>query len=278
VAVIDAPVIARRTVQGRLDTTALPSNQPATGPLYPKLPWKAFNSKAIVITYETDLDPVLDVLPPELSPLTERPEVRCVLIGGSELAIGGGVCAEMSVLIPVLYDDEPHLYQWMGYLGEGTEEAFAASREMLGEQRKLARIELRQEVGRGLMLGTVERPSSHRLVTQIVGPLERQCDAGELAFPPIIGIRILPDSSGRGIEMAELYRRQVDTTIRRASDGSPMLFSGPGTIVLGASTQDPIAKLPARDVLGAHYVEFGTIAKHAGEVLKRYATEDRTRV
>ncbi len=255
---------------GRLDTSALPSNQPATNPLYPGFPWKVFNSKSIVCIYETDLDPVLDLLPPELSPLTDPPQVVCFLNGGYEFGTGGGAYAEMAPLIPVLYEGEPHIYPWVVYLGEGTEEWFAAGREVLADSKKLARIELKQELGRGLILGTVERPAGHRIVTQIVGPLERQGTEDEFGFYPIIGLRILPSGEADRPQVAELYRKEVETTIRKASDGTPMLFSGPATVVLGRSEQDPVYKLPVRKIVGGYYVEFGTINQFTGEVVKRY--------
>ena len=49
-----------------------------------------------------------------------------------------------------------------------------------------------------------------------------------------------------------------------------MIFHGPGSIEIGRSEQDPLYKLPVRKVLGAMYLEFGTIEQPAGEVLKRF--------
>jgi acetoacetate decarboxylase len=238
--------------------------------LYPGFPWKTFNSKALVVVYETDLEPVLDLLPPELSPLTDPPQVVCFLNGGYEFGTGGGPYQEMAPLLPVLYEDEPHIYPWVVYLGEGTEEWFAAGREVLADSKKLAKIEVKQELGRGLIMGTVERPAGHRLVTQIVGPLERQCDESEFSFYPIIGIRLLPNGEGDGPQVAELYRKEVETTVRKASDGTAMMFAGPATIVLGQSEQDPLYKLPVRKVVAGYYVEFGTINQKSGHAVKRY--------
>ncbi len=52
---------------GRFDVSALPNKQPALAPLYPAFPWKMFGVKAIVINDETDLDAVLDFLPPKMT-------------------------------------------------------------------------------------------------------------------------------------------------------------------------------------------------------------------
>jgi len=238
------------------------------------LPWKAFNSKCVVVEYETDLDPVLDLLPPELTPLTYPPHVVCLLNGGCEWAMGGGPYAEMFPLIPVLYEGEPHMYRWTGYVSEGSEEWFAAGRELLGNQVKLATIELRQQLGRGVMMATVERPAGYRIMTQIVGPFDRQGDEADFNLYPMIGLRTLPGSSGHTAEIAELYRADVDTTIRVASDGSPMVFSGPGTVVIEESIQDPLYLLPVRKVVSAHYIELGTITYNAIDVIKSYTREE----
>jgi acetoacetate decarboxylase len=258
-----------RSVAGRLDVEDLPACQPAVSPLYPSFPWKSFNSRLIAGIYETDLDPVLDVLPPDLTPLTDPPQVMTLLTGSSELAIGGA-CPEATSYIPVLYRGEPHLYQWVTYLGSGSEERFAAGREVLGEPSKQAHVELRQEQGRGLVLGVVERPAGHRLMTIILGPLARQADESELRLFPVLTLRVVPSADGRSAASAQLCRRRIDTTIRRASDGSPMIFSGPATIALGHSVQDPVDRLPVRRVVGGYWLELGTLTQNAGTVVRSY--------
>lgn len=227
----------------------------------------------MVCVYETDLDPVLDLLPPELTPLNDPPQIICVLNAGYEFGTGGGGYSEMAPLIPVLYNGEPHIYPWVVYLGEGTEEWFAAGREVLADGKKLGRISINRELGKGLIMGTLERPRGHRLVTQIIGPLDRQCDASEFDFYPVIGLRVIPSGEHEGgkPQIVELYRKEVVTTLKQASDGSPMIFSGPATIDLGRSEQDPLYKLPVNKVVAGYYVEFGTIDQFAGEVVKRYA-------
>jgi acetoacetate decarboxylase len=262
--------------KGRLDISALPNNQPASAPLYPPFPWKMFGGKAIVVNYETDMDAVLDLLPPELTPMTDPPIVSCFLNGGYEFAIGGGAYCEMAPLLGVMYEGEPHIFPWVVYLGSGTEEWFAAGREVLGDSKKLAKIELKQELGQAMMLGTVERPAGHRLVTMVAGPFDRQGDENDFVLYPNIVLRLLPsgEAGNNRPQVAELVRKRVKATIRTAEDGSPMIFHGPGTIELGRSEQDPLYKLPVRNVLGSLFIEFGTIEQPAGEVLKRYGFDE----
>lgn len=100
----------KKLPNGRLKISELPSNQPAWAPLYPPMPFKMFGGKAIVVNYETDLDAVLEILPPELTPLTDPPIVSCYLNGGYEFATGGGAYSEMSPLLTVSYQGEPHIY------------------------------------------------------------------------------------------------------------------------------------------------------------------------
>ena len=258
--------------QGRLDMSALPNNQPAFAPLYPPMPYKMFGGKSIIVNYETDLDAVLDLLPPELSPLTDPPVVSCYLNGGYEFATGGGAYAEMAPLLYVSYKGEPHIHPFVVYLGEGTEEWFAAGREVMSDNKKIARVSMVQHLGHGIMLGTVERPAGHRLVTMTAGPFRRQGDESDFMLYPNIVVRLLPsgEAGNNRPQIAELLRKRVKATVRKAADGTPMIFHGPGSIEIGRSEQDPLYKLPVRKVLGAIYLEFGTIEQPAGEVLKRY--------
>jgi len=257
---------------GRLNVTALPSNQPAWSPLYPPMPYKMFGGKAIVVTYETDLDPVLDILPPEVTPLTDPPTVSCFIHGGYDFATGGGAYAEMCPMLLVSYEGEPHIFPFVVYLGEGTEEWFAAGREVMGDSKKMAQLTFETRLGHGIMRATVERPAGHRLITMLAGPFERQGTEDDFILYPNIVVRTLPSSEigKNGPQVAELLRKRVKATIRKAADGTPMIFHGKGTVEIGRSEQDPLYKLPVRKVLGAIYLELGTIEQPAGEVLKRY--------
>lgn len=256
--------------RGRLALDRMGYNQPASMQLYPKFPWKVFNAKFLAVVYETDLDPVLDVLPPELEPASDPPQVVFMFNPGYEFGTGGGPYCECAPLIPVLYEGEPHLFPLVVYLGEGTEEWFAAGREVLADGKKIGHIEFRQELGRGQMLGILERPRGHRLATVVMGPMEEQGEESEFDLLPVISLRIHPGASGERPQIAELLRKEVETTFRRASDGSPWIFKGPATLVLGESEQDPLYKLPVRRIVQGYYVHFGTILEHAGVVVKDY--------
>ncbi len=261
---------------GRLNVLALPNNQPALSPLYPPFPWKMFGGKAIVVNYETDMEALLEFLPPEMTPMSDPPVISCFLNSGYDFAVGGGTYCEMAPLISVLYEGEPHLFPWVVYLGEGTEEWFAAGREVLGDSKKLAQIKLHKELGRGLMLGTVERPAGYRLVNMIAGPFDRQGEETDFQFLPLLVLRLIPsgEEGNNRPQIAELLRKRVTATIKKAEDGSPMIFHGQGSVEFGRSEQDPLYKLPVRKVLGSMYIEFGTIEQPAGEVLKNYNDQE----
>ncbi len=270
-----AKIKAPKLPHGRMNISKLPNNQPAWAPLYPPFPYKMFGGKAIIVNYETDMDAVLDVLPPELTPMSDPPIVSCYLNGGYEFATGGGGYSEMSPLLTVLYEGEPHIYPFVVYLGEGTEEWLAAGREVLGDSKKIGQVNLIQRQGHGIILGTVERPAGYRLVTMTAGPFERQGDENDFMLYPNIVVRLLPsgEAGNNRPQVAELLRKRVKATIRRAQDGSPMIFHGPGSVEIARSEQDPLYKLPVRKILGAMFLEFGTIEQPAGEVLKRYVVD-----
>jgi acetoacetate decarboxylase len=259
---------------GTLNVAALPNNQPATMPLYPPFPWKMFGGKSIVVNFETTMEALLPLLPPEVTPASDPPVVSCYLNGGYEFATGGGSYAEMAPLIPVLYEGKPHIFPLVVYLHEGTEEWFAAGRELLGDSKKIGVIKLDTRLGHGMMHGTVERPAGHRLVNMIAGPFTHQGTENDFQLFPVLVIRLLPS----GVEgenrpaVAELFRKTVVACVKKAADGTPMLFHGPGTIEFGKSEQDPLYKLPVVKTLGAIFLEWGTIEQPAGEILKRYPT------
>jgi acetoacetate decarboxylase len=255
--------------QGRLRMDRLPSNQPAFSPLYSGFPRTVYDSRSVVVVYETDLDPVLELLPPELSPAADPPQVVCVS-NVFRLGLAGGGYTEMNSLIPVLYDGVPHIYPWVVYLGEGTEEWFAAGRELLGDNKKLAHITFEQELGRGLIRARAQRPNGHDIQTITVGPLERQCDPEDFAYAPVLSIRLLPGPSGDRPQIADLTRKIAPITMRMASDGSAMIFSGPASITHGTSEQDPLYKLPPRKVINGYYLECGTVDELDAEVLRSY--------
>ncbi len=260
---------ASATPRGRLDLQSLPSNQPGASPLYPGFPRTVYDSKSVVVVYETDLEPVLDLLPPELTPLTDPAQVVCVS-NVFPFGMAGGGYSEMNSLIPVLYDGKPHIYPWVVYLGEGTEEWFAAGRELLGDNKKLAHITFEQQSGRGIVSAVAERPRGQPIQTITVGPLERQCDPSEFAYAPVLSIRLLPGATGDAPQIADLTRKTAPITLRPASDGSAMIFADPATVTHGRSEQDPLYTLPARKVLIGYYLECGTVDELDAEVIRRY--------
>jgi acetoacetate decarboxylase len=257
------------TPRGRLDVKNLPSNQPVAAPLYPGFPRTVYDSKSVVVVYETDLEPVLDLLPPDLTPLTDPPQVVCVS-NVFPFGMAGGGYSEMNSLIPVLYEGKPHIYPWVVYLGEGTEEWFAAGRELLGDNKKLAHITFEQQMGRGIISAVAERPKGQVIQRLTIGPLDRQCDPSEFAYAPVLSVRLLPSAAGDAPQIAELTRKTAPITLRPASDGTAMIFSGPATITHGRSEQDPLYKLPPRRVLTGYYLECGTVDELDAEVIQSY--------
>jgi acetoacetate decarboxylase len=254
---------------GRLDVSAMASVQPAASPLYTGFPRTVYASQSVVAVYETDLNPVLDLLPPEMTPATDPPQI-VVVSNVFHLGMAGGGYTEMNSLIPTSFRGEPHIYPWVVYLGEGTEEWFAAGRELLGDNKKLARITFEQQLGRGLIHARAERPAGHPIQTITVGPLEKQLAEDDFAYAPVVSIRLLPDGTGRRPGIAELTRKKAPITFERASDGTPMIFSGRASVTHGVSERDPLHRLPVRRVIGGYYMACGTVDELDAEVLHSY--------
>ena len=221
------------------------------------------------MTYETDLDAVLDLLPEDVSPSMDPPRVTAYF-GTYEFTMGGGPYEDMAPLLHVQYDGDEYLWSPVVFQGEGTEEWFAAGREVLGAPKKLARLQFHERFGTGLVMATVERPFGHRLVTMILGPFGVQGDAADFEFRPVLAMRVFPHAEESRPGTAELISKEVTATIRKAEDGSAMIFEGPATVEYARSEQDPIYKLAPNRIISGHYVQFGTIGQFQGKVLKRY--------
>ncbi len=253
---------------GKLDVTQ-DWNQPVAQPLFPPLPWHSRNGEHIVAVYETDLDPVLDLLPPDLEPAHEVPRVIAWL-GGFGMCSGGGPYTECMPLLPVLFEGEVYNYVPWGYVGnDGCEEWFAAGREVWGHASKQANIHVQTTEGTGLLRAWCERPRGRSVVDVTVGPPEGLADEADLGLAPLLGLRVIPHPERDAPEKLQLVATEREVSIRRDPDGLPNLWRGQASVDIGRSEQDPWYRLPVRDVLGGFYASMNVVVGH-GRILKSY--------
>ena len=175
-------------------------------------------------TMKRIMDAVLDLLPPELTPMTDPPVV--IVLSERWLRLRRRrrcLYARWRHLLNVMYQGEPHIFPWVVYLGRRHRGmVLPHGREVLGDSKKTRADQARAAIwGRGMMLGTVERPVgtspcdndcrtiSTVRVTRTISDLIllSYCDYFPAARPVTIAHKI-----------AELSRKRVKATIRKAAE------------------------------------------------------------
>jgi acetoacetate decarboxylase len=236
---------------GRLDPLDRDRAVPIDAPLYERLPsgWCYRDVAFTSMTFETDEDPVLDLLPPLLTPLHDPPRVTIVILECRESAFG--TYDEIKVEIAVEFDGEP--YRYCPYImvsaaagALAPDAALAMGREVMGVPKKVGHISINRDAGQ--VVGTLERPRGVPIVTLSVatGEAVDPDDIGLNASTPVAHLRMIPSVDGGPPSVSELVRWD---TVKRIDERK--VWRGPATVDYGArSNDDPWHRLVVRKVIG----------------------------
>lgn len=215
---------------------------PLCSPSYPRGPYRFINREYLVITYETDLDILREVVPEPLE-VTE-PIVKFEVIRMPD-STGFGDYTESGQVIPVRYQGKEGGYSHAMYLDD--QPPIAGGREIWGFPKKLASPTL--SVEKETLLGTLDYGRS-RIATATMGYKYQTLDikkvAASLAAPNYL-LKIIPhvDGSIRICELVEYFIE--DITIKGA-------WTGPAQLELFHHALAPVAKLPVKKVIsGIHF-------------------------
>lgn len=234
-------------------------------PLYPEPPMHYRHSEGFSVVYETDEEPVLDLLPPEVEPADSPP---VVLLRISRHAFSTfGPHHGLSTFVRVRLDGQ--IYNYVTYIWVDSEAAFAAGREVWGDAKKLANIDLRWD--REEVIGTVERPVGKRLLTMTMA-IQRRMRPEELpAGVPGATLKVIPSPrQGAPPAIAELNQIEFAITPEAGSDGQLEVYTGPASLSFDSPSQTtPIHRLAPRRILGGFYGSFLIDLGH-GETLRRH--------
>jgi acetoacetate decarboxylase len=260
---------------GRLDPLDRDRAVPLEAPLYQRLEsgWCYRDVTFTSVTFETDEDPVLDLLPPLLTPLHSPPRVTIVILECRESAFGA--YDEIKVEIAVEFGGEP--YRYCPYImvsavegGLAPDAALAMGREVMGVPKKVGHISMRRDAGQ--IVGTLERPIGVPIVTlavatrEAVGPDE----IGLNASTPVAHLRLIPSVDGGPPSVSELIRWD---TVKRIDERR--VWRGPATVDYGArSTEDPWHRLVVREVIGGCVFAGELDIPPTASVLHDYRTQD----
>lgn len=230
---------------------------PADAPLYASPPIYYRNVEALGITYETDRDAALDLLPEGL--VVNTPAVATLLFVRYPFSTLGPY-EEAMLGIPCTWQGEARFY--IPHIVLNSTIPHAAGREIWGFPKKIAYVSLDKEMD--LVSGIMERPKGHRICSAGIR-LERPAEVLEPSTVSYsVGLKIIPNpEKDAEPSLAELIEVHTETTVLEAYQGTSWISFDSQSMV------DPWHKLEVKNILDATYRVYDQILGH-GRVIKRY--------
>ncbi|QMT59351.1 acetoacetate decarboxylase [Legionella sp. PC997] len=214
---------------------------PLISPCYPRGPYRFINREFLIITYETDIELLREVVPEPLEVV--EPLVKFEFIRMPD-STGFGDYTESGQVIPVSYKGKKGNYTHAMFLDDLP--PIAGGREIWGFPKKLAQPKL--EVVHETLLGTLEYGPC-RIATATMGYKYEALDvkkvAESLATPNYL-LKIIPhvDGTVRVCELVEYYLENV--VIKGA-------WKGPAQLEMKHHALAPVANLPVKRIVnGVH--------------------------
>jgi acetoacetate decarboxylase len=179
---------------------------PLTNPSFPRPPYRFYNREYIIITYRTDPEALIRVVPEPL--VVAAPEVKYEFIRMPD-STGFGDYTESGQVIPVTYKGQRGSYVHSMYLDDDA--PISGGRELWGFPKKLASPKIRHEGE--VIVGTLHY-GSQLCALGTMGYKHKQLDSAlivdSMAAPNFL-IKIIPhvDASPRILELVR-YQRCMD--------------------------------------------------------------------
>ncbi|HEY9817769.1 MAG TPA: acetoacetate decarboxylase family protein [Candidatus Obscuribacterales bacterium] len=247
---------------GRLSPDSWGTTMPAQNPSYRKGPWYYRDTEALMITYLTDEDAALDVLPSDLELV--QPATAFMVLEFNHFSTSGGPYGEVYTGILCMFEGQVYGYTNAVYVT--TENALIAGREIWGFGKKLAhRIELTQ-LGTGEIEGVVELNKGNIVARATVLPHENLA-ASVMEDLPLAVLKIIPDVEGSDKPaIAQLNSVLFKGVPHKGPDGKDELYGGPGRLEVSKHSD---VNLPVLQVVDAKYLRM-TADLPYGKILKTY--------
>ncbi|GGI91936.1 acetoacetate decarboxylase [Legionella impletisoli] len=215
---------------------------PMYRPSYPKGPYRFINREFLIITYETEMDLLREVVPEPLE--VTDPIVKFEFIRMPD-STGFGDYTESGQVIPVRYKGQNGGYSHAMYLDDHP--PIAGGREIWGFPKKLAKPRLIVE--KETLMGTLDYGDC-RVATGTMGYKYESLDSSKVA-ESLKGknylLKILPhvDGSVRVCELVEYVLE--DISIKGA-------WTGPAELQLFQHALAPVAELPVKKIIAATHI------------------------
>lgn len=222
--------------------------------LYTPYPFYYRDVKRLVISYETDLDPVLDILPDVLDPISDPPQVFFTINDiGFNLPLG----PYREAFIGIKCKFQEMAVRYYAYMWVTSDAAMAAGREIYGAPKKLAEVSLSSDPhNTELIQGAVERPAGVRLITASA-MLDRFPKQIELKSEPAVLLKIIPDACNpKEPAISELLRVDMNFRLSLTEDNQPEFYPGVGSLDFNSDAiDDSIFELIPRKILSASFMK-----------------------
>jgi acetoacetate decarboxylase len=236
-------------------------SMPLTSPSYPKTEFKFVNREFLVITYETDIEVLREVVPEPLQVID--PIVKFEFIRMPDSA-GFGNYTESGQVIPVELNGEKGSYVHSMYLDDVA--PISGGREIWGFPKKYAHptlgIDVDSVLGKlkynsvDVAIGTMSYKYHEYDKTQLKSVLENE---------PGYLLKIIPNCNGKDLDICQLVKYySTGVTVKGA-------WTGPAALQLFQHALAPVALLPVKRVIsGMHFITDLTLG--FGEVVHDYLT------
>ena len=243
-------------LEGRLTKEKFGYDMPVDAPLYHKPPIYYRNVQTIGVTYETDREAALDLLPEGLT-LTEPATATLLFIRYPYSTLGP--YEEVILGIPCIWDGAPKFY--IPHIVVNSDIPQAAGREVWGYPKKMATITLETEGD--IMWGKMERPAGNLICSAGVKP-ETPIEEGRGGGLGSLSLRVIPSpEEGAPPSLAQLIEVPPNSTVLES-------WSGPGWAQYHCeSALDPWHRLSIKRVLGASYRVYHQELGY-GRIIKTY--------
>ncbi len=231
---------------GRLTQEQWGTSMPAHKSAYKKGPWYYRDTEAVMITYLTDEDAALDVLPSDLELI--QPATAFMVIEFNHMSTSGGPYGE--VYTGILCQYEGQMYGFTNACYVTTENALVPGREVWGFGKKMAhRIELIKH-GTGEIEAVVEVKPGHIAAKAFFLP-DSNLSASVLEEMPLAVLKIIPGVEGGEPDVAKLNAVSFGGPPHKGPDGKDELYGGEATLEVDRISD---INLPVLQVVDAKYM------------------------
>lgn len=244
------------TLEGRLTKDKFGYGMPVDAPLFAKPPIYYKYAETISVTYETDKEAALDLLPEGLILLEPA---TAVLIFAKYPFSTLGPYEETILCILCLRNNEIKAY--IPHIVVNNDVPQAAGREIWGYPKKIAKITITKEYD--LITGKMERPENNLICSAGIRP-ETPVKQDQNSIG-ILSLRVIPSpEEGAPPSIAELIEVPQNIEVLES-------WSGPGWAQFHSKSElDPWHKLSVKKVLDANYRIYHSILEY-GKVIKKYS-------